>query len=510
MNAKTIRQRFDHLSTRRTVQLERARACAEVTVPGLMPPVGFNQGDSLPDLFSSLPARGVMSLASRMVSAIYPLNQLPFFQHQLDMEYVPEGADTTETEASLNRLDRRVMDKLSETNLRQELFVLFQHLIVMGDALLYQSDDYEFRVVRCDQYVLRRRPDGMVTEIVVREWVDPNSIPEEWSNVPDQKSVPCAGGPSNEHEPMYTLLEREKGKWTCVKEFRNAVVDTGEYDVCPYSPQTWSRVAGEDYGRSLVEENLGDIRSLEALSRALIEGAAANSEYRVGIRPGGVGTSKDLQESVNGDYIVAEPGDVWSFQLNNQVQLQTTSNARDALTRDLGRTFLLASASQPTGERVTATQIREIAAELDQSLGGVFSGAARDIQIPIVRRTMLLMARDELIDKQIIELIGQDKILALKVRTGLEALNREVENSLLVQWAQVVQQLPQSQSYVNWLQFLHRFTSSFGIESAGILKTQEELQQEQQSAMQQQMAMQAGSQAIQSTGRVAEEEARNA
>lgn len=504
---KTIRQKFDDLHTRRTIQLERARSCAELTVPGLLPPVGFSQGDTLPDLFSSLPARGVMSLASRMVSAIYPLNQLPFFQHQLDMEYVPEGADTTDMEAALSRLDRRIMDKLSETNLRQELFVLFQHLIVMGDALLYQSDDYEFRVIRCDQYVLRRRPDGMVTEIIVREWVDPRAIPEEWTNVPERPGSPSSGGPSHEHEPMYTLLEKTQGTWRCVKEFRNAVVDTGEYEVCPYSPQTWSRVAGEDYGRSLVEENLGDIRSLEALSRALLEGAAANSEYRVGIRPGGVGTVKDLQESTNGDYIVAEPGDVWSFQLNNQVQLQTTANARDTLTRDLGRSFLLASASQPTGERVTATQIREIAAELDQALGGVFSGAARDIQIPIVRRTMILMAKDGFIDQQVMDMVGQDQILSLKVRTGLEALNREVENSLLVQWAQVVQQLPESQSYVNWLQFLHRFTASFGIESAGILKTQEELQQEQEASMQQQMQQQAGSQAIQSAGKVVENEA---
>jgi hypothetical protein len=504
---KTIRQKFDDLHTRRTIQLERSRSCAELTVPGLLPPVGFSQGDTMPDLFSSMPARGVMSLASRMVSAIYPLNQLPFFQHQLDMEYVPEGADTTDMEAALSRLDRRIMDKLSETNLRQELFVLFQHLIVMGDALLYQSDDYEFRVIRCDQYVLRRRPDGMVTEIIVREWVDPKAIPEEWTNVPERPGSPSSGGPSQEHEPMYTLLEKTQGTWRCDKEFRNVVVDTGEYDVCPYSPQTWSRVAGEDYGRSLVEENLGDIRSLEALSRALLEGAAANSEYRVGIRPGGVGTVKDLQESTNGDYIVAEQGDVWSFQLNNQVQLQTTANARDMLTRDLGRSFLLASASQPTGERVTATQIREIAAELDQALGGVFSGAARDIQIPIVRRTMILMTKDGFIDQQVMDMVGQDKILSLKVRTGLEALNREVENSLLIQWAQVVQQLPESQSYVNWLQFLHRFTASFGIESTGILKTQEELQQEQEASMQQQMQQQAGSQAIQSAGKIVENEA---
>lgn len=505
----SISDQFQELMVRRTTQLDRARDCSELTVPSLMPRVGFTADDDMPDLYSSLGARGAMSLASRITSAIYPLNQLPFFQHELDMQYVPPGEDTTELENALNRLDRTIMDKLAETNLRQELFVLYQHLIILGDALLYQSDDYDFRVIRMDQYVLRRRPDGTVTQIIVREWVDPEALPIEWTNVPDtpHHGMAYGSGPSSDHEPCYTKLDlQDDGTWESEKEFRDAIVDSGSYEVSPYSPQTWSRVAGEDYGRSLVEENLGDLRSLEQLSKALIEGSAANSEYRVGIRPGGIGNIGDMQETANGDYIVAEQGDIWSFQLNNQVQLQTTANARDMLSRDLGRTFLLASATQPTGERVTATQIRELAAELDQALGGVFSGAARDIQIPIVRRTMALMVRDRMIDPAILELVGG--IMRLKIRTGLEALNREAENQRLMQWSQIVMQIPDAMQAVNWSNFLTKFTSSFGLETTGLVKSSQQIQQEQQAAMQAQMGQQVAGQAISSLGAIAEEQAK--
>ena len=40
-------------------------------------------------------------------------------------------------------------------------------------------------------------------------------------------------------------------------------------------PLRFNVVDGENYGRGRVEEFLGDLRSLEALSQALVEGSAA-------------------------------------------------------------------------------------------------------------------------------------------------------------------------------------------------------------------------------------------
>lgn len=513
MSKESIAAEFAELDARRSTKLTRCEELSRLTIPGLYPKSGWTETMELPDLYSSVTARGIMALASRMVSAIYPLNQMPFFQHEIDMAMVPEGADTTQQMQQLGRLDKKIMEKLQSTNLRQELFVLMQHLIVLGDALWFQSDDYMFRVYRLDQYVVVRYPDGSIKKIIVRDWIDPKAIPENWTGYPTTSQTTNAGyliqGPTSRHEPCYTEIEwdGENEKWEVEKEFRGVVVEEGEYEVSPYSPQVWSRIAGEDYGRSLVEEHVGDIRSMEALSKSMVEMAAANAEFRIGIDPTGITEMADLVDTQNGDFVPARQADIFTVQLAKQADLGPVVMARQELAANIGRTFLLQSAVQPTGDRVTATQIREIAQELDQALGGIFSGISRDVQMPIVRRTIFLLAKDKLIPKEIIKLTKPGGILNMKVRTGLEALNREVQNSQLVQWAQVVAQIPNAMNVVNWDNWLTRFTTSFGMDTAGLVKTPEQIQAEQQAMMQQQAQMQANQQTIQSAGRIAEEQA---
>lgn len=502
-----IQEEFERLDSRRVNKHNRSVDCSRLTVPGLYPADGFSETMELPDVFSSLPARGVMALASRMVSAIYPLNQAPFFNFELDQAFVPQGADPTETMSQLTRLDRKVMEKLASTNLRQELFVLFQHLIIVGDALFEIIDDYAFRVHRLDQYVVQRYPDGRVKRIIVREWVDPEALPEGWPKMKEESYEEYEGsGPTDDHRPFYTEIEWDEDlkKWEVEKEYCGVLVDSGSYDVCPYVPQVWSRVAGEDYGRSLVEEHIGDIRTLEALTKSIVEAAIANSEFRVGVDPTGITEVSDLQDTENGDFVAARQADVFPIQLLKQIDLGPLASVRSDISQQLGRTFLLQSSVQRTGDRVTATEIREVAQELDQTLGGIFSGLARDIQIPIVRRTLVLMGRDKLIPKEILKLVDGKGPLNLKVRTGLEALNREVTNSQLAQWAATVGQMQGVQPYIDWYGWAIKWTSSFGLEPVGLVKTPQQLQDEQQEAAQQSINQMTSEQMVSSLGAMAE------
>ena len=98
--------------------------------------------------------------------------------------------------------------------------------------------------------------------------------------------------------------------------------------------------------------------------------------------------------------------------------------------------------------------------------------------------------------------------MRLKIRTGLEALNREAENQRLVQWSQIVMQIPDAMQAVNWSNFLTKFTSSFGLETTGLVKTADQVQSEQQAAAQAQIGQQVAGQAISSLGSIAEEQAK--
>lgn len=526
-----IEREFQKLDSRRSNKLLRARDCARLTVPTLFPREGFTESMDLPDVFNSMPARGVMSLASRIVSAMYPLNQQPFFTFEPDSQFVPEGVDLNETMASLARLDKKIMNKLSHSNLRQELFVLMQHLIVLGDALFEIQDDYNFRVHRLDHYVLQRYPDGKIKKIILREWVDPEALPEKWEYAMEEEkkyekndngydeeykadadtfttSINTMGmSPSKHHKAFYTMVEwnEDEGVWKCTKEYCGIIVDEGEFTICPYIAQTWSRIAGEDYGRSLVEEHIGDIRTLEALSKSLVEAAMANSEHRIGIDPSGITEVSDLLETANGDFVPARQQDVFSIQLLRQVDLQPMAALRSDLIQGLGRVFLLNSSIQRQAERVTATEVRMMAEELDQSLGGVFSGIAQSIQIPIVKRTVILMAKERLLPPDIVKLIQEKGLLSLKVRTGLEALNREIEASLLAQWMSMTGQNPAFAQFIDSYGFLLRFTTSMGLDTAGLVKSPAQLQAEQQQAAQQSIQNMVAQQAVSSIGTIAEQ-----
>lgn len=533
-NKHSIERQFQKLDSRRHNKLTRARDCARLTVPTLFPREGFTESMELPDLFNSMPARGVMSLASRIVSAMYPLNQMPFFSFELDSAYVPQGADITETVAALSRLDKKIMNKLSHSNLRQELFVLMQHLIVLGDALFEIQDDFNFRVHRVDHYVIQRYPDGKIKKMILREWVDPEAVPDEWKDAMEKEEIYYPKddeedkyengngyengydsftmsynnqyAPSKAHKAFYTMVEwePETKTWECYKEYCGYIIDKGEFTICPYIPQSWSRIAGEDYGRSLIEEHIGDIRTLEALSKSLCEAAMANSEHRIGIDPTGITEVQDLIDTQNGDFVPARSSDIFSIQLLRQIDLGPMASIRQDLTAGLGRVFLLNSSVQRDAERVTATEIRMMASELDQSLGGIFSGIAASIQIPIVKRTVLLMARDKLLPPDIVRLIQDDGLLSLKVRTGLEALNREVEASQLMSWMSVVAPNQSFAPFIDNYGLLVRLSTSMGLDPVGIVKTPQQLQEEQAAQARQSIDAMAAQQAISSMGSLME------
>jgi hypothetical protein len=83
MDEKTIAERYRALDSLRHATIERARDCARLTVPSLLPPEGWTEEHSLYIPFSSVSSRGVTSMASRILSALLPLNDAPFFRFEL-------------------------------------------------------------------------------------------------------------------------------------------------------------------------------------------------------------------------------------------------------------------------------------------------------------------------------------------------------------------------------------------------------------------------------------------
>lgn len=482
--------------------MERAYQCAELTIPGLLPRQGFSQNTDLPIPYQSAMARNVTAMAAQLGFVNFPLNGQPFFGWEFDNALLLAGEDPSEVNDKLATRERLVTNSLLNTNLRAAAYLAFQHLIVVGDCLFYESPDFEFRVYKLDQYVVRRDPDGRPYEIILKEYVDVDTLkPEVKSKLPAKAKK--TGSKDQRYEEMYCWVRRnptnEQKPWRLDKEIRGVIIPElgGDYENIPYKPLIWTWT-GEDYGRSKVEESIGDIRTLESLTRSLIEGAAANAEFRILVDPAGPTELSDISESENGDYRAGREEDVHVLRYGSPEQLSVTMQARDTIRAELDRTFLRDLVMPTNRERVTAYERRQVAQEIEQALGGVASTISRDI-VPyvVLQHTMYMQAKGLMEPFK----LGDNASVQLRIRAGLEVLSREAELAKLMDVLQMLSAVPpEKQPDLNMNTLWLRIFVARGIETTGLMLTPEEIAAKKQ----QELAMAAAQQGIQSAGKIAE------
>lgn len=501
--SQLLSYQFKELDLRRDNKLNRARNYSRLTIPSLLPKEGFTQKTNLPVPYSSAAARNIVRLAAKIVSSLFPFNNIPFFQldptQEAFISLTEDGFSDIDIQNLYSNLENRILDELYSSNLREALYTAMQHLIVIGDVVLFEDDNFNFQVYRLDNFVCRRDGAGNLVELIVREYADPEILPPELQKKNGGKPKDPQAGPLNNLEPIFTKIRKVNDKWEIKKEFRDELVSTAEVKVSPYMVLRWSAITNEDYGRSLVEENIGDIRSIEGYAKALLEGAAAASEFRIGVDPTGYTAIRDILTSSNGDIVPMREQDVWTLQLENFQQLATTQSAKNDLEAQLGQIFLTRSAAELRGERVTATQVRQIATELEEALGGVFALFARDIQLPIVKRSLAILFKKH--GKTLPPEIEQSKI---RITSGLDALGRELEGAAMVAFADIVLRLPEEAAKrIDWGDFMKQLLDTSGIRPR-FIKSDEEMAEEDQQQTAAALQAQAAQQGIESAGALLE------
>lgn len=489
MNAeKTLKDRWWTLDAKRDSKLNKARACSALTVPTLLPYQSLTGEDNLLQTYSSVQSRGVTSLASKILSVLIPLNDTPFFSFGLKNGREP----TAEVSEYLSKLSFQVYRKLISNNLREISYLAMQHLIVVGDVLIVMENDYSFRVIRLDQFVVRRDVNGSVKEFMYLEYISP-------SNEEPASAYDFLSGEENQtgFKTVYIrVFQNEDDLWEVHKELDGKIIDKGYYTVLPYVLLRWASVAGEDYGRSHVEDIYSDIRTLESYSRALIQGMAAGSTFFMGVDPAGITEIDDLSGAQNGNWVGARKQDVFVITPGETInpQLQAGATAVDNMRKEVGQGFLLQTAAMPTGDRVTATAIRAVGNELETILGGTFSAIARDFMVPIIRRTIYLMIENNEIDQRMADQFDEENgILNIEILTGLQSLSRESDITKLLQMGEMVRNLPpEAASSFKWEAYARALITAMGFDPNNWVRSAEEIKREQAEAAkaQQQMEMQ--------------------
>jgi hypothetical protein len=500
-DATTAQGRYDTLVTFRDPFLRRAWDCAELTIPSLLPKRGHTSASELPTPWQGMGARGLNNLAAKLLMTSLPPNT-PMFRMQIDEimleQFQVEDDVKTKMETALGKFERAVMKEIEMSGDRAAIFEMIKHLLLAGNALLHDSP-LGLRVYHLDNYVVRRDPAGNPLEIIAHEQIDPIILPDEIRTVVEQDKKYH----DKKSLSLYTRVRRTEKNWEVYQEVCGKAIEAtrGTYplDKNPWLPLRFTRIDGEDYGRGYVEEYLGDLRSLEDLSQALVEGARAAAKLLFLVAPNGSTKQRDIAEAPNGGIINGIGDEVSTLQAEKFHDFQTAERQARVIEERLAQAFLLNTSVQRDAERVTAEEIRFMAQELETTLGGFYTLFSQEFQLPYITIKISKMQKARRLPQL------PKGVVKPTIVTGVEALGRGNDRQKLVNYGLTLRQAFGEQgamSMINRSEFAERLAAADGIDTKGLVPTREELAAQEQQQQQQAMMQHLGPQAISAGGKL--------
>jgi hypothetical protein len=489
---------YDKLVSDRAPYETRAENCAQYTIPALFPKESDNASTNYTTPWQSVGARGVNNLASKLMKALFPL--APWMRLTISefeaKQLLADPEEMTKIDEGLSMVERILMAFMETNSYRPTFFEILKQLIVAGNGLLHIAppDEDKFnppKLYKLSSYVVQRDSFGNVLQMVTRDMVAYGALEEDIRNaITGEKEAA-------EEVEVFThiYLDDESEEMLSYQEIDGVEVDgtEGNYPVktCPWVPVRFIKMDGESYGRSHCEEYLGDLRSLENLQESMVKFAMIASKVVGLVNPNGITQVRRLTKAQTGDFVAGRKADIEFLQLEKAADFTVTERVATAIEGRLSYCFMLNSAVQRNGERVTAEEIRYVAGELEDTLGGVYSILSQELQLPLVRILLGQLQATSMIPDLPKEAIEPT------VSTGMEALGRGQDLDKLTQFINALAPLAQMQDPdMNLPNLKMRIANAIGLDTAGLLKTKEQKTAE----LSEQMAAQGGSAAAQGLG----------
>jgi len=497
------RTRYDNLTKHRTQFLDVAVQCSKLTLPYLIQnDEGRTSHIKLDTPWQSVGSKCVVTLSAKLMLALLP-PQSTFFKFQirddkLGEDFPPEVR--SELDLSFSKLERMVMDSIAASSDRVTVHQAIKHLVVSGNALIYMGKE-GLKHYPLNRYVVERDGNGNIIEIVTKEIINRNLLPPILQEVEGMKpnhpgDVGGGIGSRNEEDvDVYTCVKLKNNKWVWHQEAFDKVIPGTQgkapKDASPWLVLRFNSIDGENYGRGRVEEFLGDFRSLEALSQALVEGSAAAAKVIFTVSPSSTTKPQTIAAAGNGAIVQGRPDDIGVIQVNKGADFATAAQLMQQLERRLLDAHLVLNVRQ--SERTTAEEVRLTQLELEQQLGGLFSLLTVEFLVPYLNRKLLTLQRSGEIPRIPKEYVNPTIV------AGINALGRGQDREALTQFITTISQTlgPEAMmQFINADEAIKRLAASQGIDVLNLVKSmetqQQEAQQQQEASQQMELTKQAG------------------
>ena len=487
----TAKSRYDNLSSDRSQFLTEAEDATKLTLPYLIRGhEEYQKGmKQLKTPWQSVGAKGVVALASKLSLSLVP-PQTSFFKLQLDESQLEEqfGPEIkSELDLSFAKIERTILDAIAASDDRVVIHQALQHLVVGGNALIFMGKT-GLKLYPLNRYVMERDGNGDVIEIITKERINKDLIPYYDEIMP--KKMVSDQDEEEEECDVYTHVKRDNNRFVWHQEVHDKQIPGSQgkspVDSTPWLPLRFNTVDGEAYGRGRVGQFIGDLKSLEALSQAIVEGSAAAAKVVFTVSPSSTTKPQTLAAAGNGAIVQGRPDDIGVIQVGKTADFATALQHMQTLEKRLNEAFLILSVRQ--SERTTAEEVRMTQMELEQQLGGLFGLLTVEFLVPYLNRKLSIFQKTGQIPR-----LPKGMVKPIIV-AGINSLGRGQDAAALAQFLQTIAQTMGPEAigqYINPEEVVKRLAAAQGIDVLNLVKSMEEVQQEQQQAMAEQAEMEA-------------------
>ena len=487
----TAKSRYDNLSSDRSQFLTEAEDATKLTLPYLIRGhEDYHKGmKQLKTPWQSVGAKGVVALASKLSLSLVP-PQTSFFKLQLDESQLGEqfGPEIkSELDLSFAKIERTILDAIAASDDRVVIHQALQHLVVGGNALIFMGKT-GLKLYPLNRYVIERDGNGDVIEIITKERINKDLIPNYYDIMPKKKITD--DDEEEEECDVFTHVKRDNNRFVWHQEVHDKRIPgtngKSPVDSTPWLPLRFNTVDGEAYGRGRVGQFIGDLKSLEALSQAIVEGSAAAAKVVFTVSPSSTTKPQTLAAAGNGAIVQGRPDDIGVIQVGKTADFATALQHMQTLEKRLNEAFLILSVRQ--SERTTAEEVRMTQMELEQQLGGLFGLLTVEFLVPYLNRKLSVFQKTGEIPR-----IPKGMVKPIIV-AGINQLGRGQDVQALGQFLQTIAQTmgPEAiATYINPEEVVKRLAAAQGIDVLNLVKTMQEVQEADQQAAQQQAEMEA-------------------
>lgn len=487
---QTALSRYESLRSGRQQFLDAAREAAALTIPYLMTEEGFGEGEKLPIPWQSLGAKGCNVLSSKLMLSLFPLNT-SFFKLSIndqELATLPEITPEIRSEIDLNlaKMERTIMQQISESTDRVILYSAMRHLVVTGNVLLFAGKK-NLKLYPLNRFVVDRDGNGEILHIVTKEHVHRSLLPKEFQKLPDGvPNINSAGedgvkhgvaGSDAEDATVFTHCELKDGSHKWYQECDGKILPNSQgsspKNISPWICCRFNITDQESYGRSRVSEYQADLQSLDGLMQSMVEGSATMAKVVFAVSPSSVTKPQALARASSGSIISGRADDVSVIATNKQADFRTVREMIEILTQRISDAFLILSPRQ--SERTTATEISAVQQELNEQLSGVYGNLTITLLTPYLNRKLHILQRNKAIPQL------PKGLIAPVVVAGLNSLGRQQDKVALMEFMNTVAQSLGAEALAKYIvptEVLKRLAAASGIETLNLIKDQSTMDQE--------------------------------